>query len=175
MAKEKGPPPGGADAPDLAPDFDDESRAEALALPDLHAPTVGRRIAQFRTHLGLSQTELATRVGGSKIGLGGNERGVAAPNSRMLYGLLLLGANLNWLLGGQGPMLRRDLSRPPPPVDTNVLTGVVEALEEYLDAQGLVLSAGKKAQLVSLLYEQCIADGGAVDEAAVIRLVKLAA
>lgn len=169
MAKEKGIP----DAPQLPPHLEEESAAQ-VQLPDLHAPTVGRRMATFRDHLHLSQAELAARVGGSKMGLQGNERGVAAPNSRTLYGLLLLGANLNWLLGGEGPMLRRELMRPRPPIDQEILSAVISGVEMHLSQEQLVLSPEKKAQLVSLLYEQCAAEGE-VKSATILRLVKLAA
>ena len=67
--------------------------------------TIGERIARFRTHLGMTQQELADAVDGTKRGLQGNEEGKALPNSKMLLGLVDLGLNLNWLMTGDGSMV----------------------------------------------------------------------
>lgn len=67
---------------------------------------VGRRIAQIRVVLNLSQAELAEKIGGTKSGIQGNEAGIALPNSKLLMGLHDLGVNVNWILSGEGEMLR---------------------------------------------------------------------
>ena len=58
-----------------------------------------------REHLGLSQQELADKLGGSKRGLQDNEARNRVPGGEVIYGFVLLGINANWLLTGEGPML----------------------------------------------------------------------
>lgn len=71
-------------------------------------------------------------------------------------------------------MLLRDTEKPRPPVDAEILSGVIEGVERELHRRGLELAADKKGDLIALLYEQCAADGE-VRSATIHRLVKLAA
>ena len=136
--------------------------------------SIGRRIAAFRDHLGLTQQQLADKIGGTKRGIQENEAGNTAPGGRPLYELAVLGLNLTWLLCGVGPMLAKDLELPRPAVDDQILVGVISGVEELLESEGLDLPAGKKAELIGLLYEQCLSEGE-VKKATILKLLKLAA
>lgn len=136
---------------------------------------VGRRMAALREELGrITQQQLAERVGGTKRGIQENESGKSSPGAKVLHALHLAGVNLGWLLTGHGPIFHRELVAPRPPVNQDLLSEVIAGVEQHLEAEGLMLSPGKKAQLVSLLYEQCSAEGE-VKRATILRLVKLAA
>lgn len=144
------------------------------AKPAFDLLAVGRRVAEFRERLGLTQQQLADKVGGRKRGIQENEAGKTVAGGRLLFELALLGVNLTWLLCGAGPMLSRDLERQPPAVDGQILAGVISGVEEMLDAEGLELAVSKKSELIAVLYEQCLAEGE-VKTATILRLVRLAA
>lgn len=113
--------------------FDKESASQETAK-------IGARIRLAREKIGLSQSELAERVGGSRRGIQNNEAGISAPNSALLVGLRRLGVNINWLLNESGPMfdsrsdvaLRYALSDAPNP------DKALEAMRRLRDATDLL-------------------------------------
>ena len=93
--------------------------------------TIGARIRLFREAKGMTQAEMAKVLGGTTSGLKQNEQGVSMPNSKVLMGLYDLGANTNWLLSGDGPMLRSDLRKhagKSPPVNVDALIKAFEVM-----------------------------------------------
>lgn len=66
---------------------------------------IGGRMRVAREALGLSQQEMAKAVGGSKRGIQDNEARNRVPGGEVIYGLVCLGINANWLLTGKGEML----------------------------------------------------------------------
>lgn len=122
---------------------------------------IGERLRAFRTHLDVSQGQLGEMVGGTKRGVQENEGGRSAPQAKMLARLAELGLNVNWLLTGHGPMLLADLEAgaPSSPLDSELLAVVLERLEGKIAAEGVRVSAKKKAELAVLLYDYIIETG----------------
>ena len=69
------------------------------------------RLRRFRESLRLTQAQMAVALGGSTPGYKNNEQGLALPNTKMLIALREQGLNVDWLLSGEGPMLRAELER----------------------------------------------------------------
>lgn len=132
------------------------------------------RVRFARDALRLSQPAFATLTGIPLPSLKNYESGRSAPGADAIASLARAGISPNWLLLEHGPMLLKDLAKPAPAVDEELLSGVIGGIEAHLASEGLTLAADKKAQLVSLLYEQCREDGE-VKSATILRLVRLAA
>ncbi|MGP8187948.1 MAG: helix-turn-helix domain-containing protein [Terracidiphilus sp.] len=73
------------------------------------AVEIALRFRAFRESKGLTQRELAAAISSRLRGIQDNEGGKSAPGAPVLRGLADLGANINWLLTGRGPMLSADL------------------------------------------------------------------
>ena len=62
--------------------------------------SIGDRIREERTRLGLTQTELGAAVGGSMRGVQGWERDVSAPNATYLTVMASMGIDVSYVLTG---------------------------------------------------------------------------
>lgn len=58
------------------------------------------RIKQERIRLGLTQQEIAEKCGVSREMWGRYERGLASPNCELLFSLLLLGIDVQYIISG---------------------------------------------------------------------------
>ncbi|THF63740.1 helix-turn-helix transcriptional regulator [Pseudothauera nasutitermitis] len=67
------------------------------------------RLKAVRAALGLTQKEFAAQSGVSPRGYQGYEDGRSVPGGEAIEGLVRAGVNANWLLTGEGPMLRSEL------------------------------------------------------------------
>lgn len=76
---------------------------------------IGSRMKSVRAHLGYSQDNLATLLGGSKRGIQNNESGKCVPGGEVIEGLIKLGISSHWLLTGEGAMLLSDAQASPAP------------------------------------------------------------
>lgn len=131
----------------------------------------------------------------SKNTLVAYEKDERCPGADFLNKLLQLFPEINptWLLTGEGEMKRNDAvlaadygflygadkpvtrKQVPQLLDEELLQAILEAVEDYLDGVKGHLSATKKAQLITMLYEMsCDEAGRKIDKATVIRLVKIA-
>ncbi|MCX7174159.1 MAG: helix-turn-helix transcriptional regulator [Proteobacteria bacterium] len=118
---------------------------------------IGGRMRLAREALGLSQQELASSVGGSKRGIQDNEARNRVPGGEVIFGLVLLGINANWLLTGKGPMLLKDLSPTPTPARINAA-----ALGVMFEAAHMAhpnASISRKAALAAEFYALSVEDG----------------
>lgn len=70
--------------------------------------TLGARLEQYRTCLEFSQRGLAKKLGISLGGLQSYESGKSVPGGNVLEALARHGLNVNWLLTGEGEMMRHD-------------------------------------------------------------------
>lgn len=117
---------------------------------------------KFREHLSFSQQQLAVAISGTKRAIQDNEAGKTAPNSRALRGLLLLGADLNWLLSGRGRMIL-DVDEAPMaqnlPVNTTLLRFVIGTIDKECRVRAQSLPSDKYAEVATILYEFCVACG----------------
>lgn len=71
---------------------------------------IGARMKAARTALGLTQEALAQAIDASKPGIRDNEGGKNVPGGKVIFGLVQLGINANWLLTGEGPMMLAELN-----------------------------------------------------------------
>lgn len=64
-----------------------------------------------------------------------------------------VGVDLNWLVSGNGEMMRRDGGPTPKPLDIELLTLVVGVVEDALAQRGRTLNAAQKGEAIATLYE----------------------
>jgi transcriptional regulator with XRE-family HTH domain len=95
---------------------------------------IGARLRAFRREARLSSADLAQQMGLSHSAIARVERGEGSPTAALLLHLAVeIGASLQWLLVGEGPMRWADvLSSPDPAALAKVEAAVNEALPEHL-------------------------------------------
>ncbi|MCL2830738.1 MAG: hypothetical protein FWD77_08395 [Betaproteobacteria bacterium] len=114
------------------------------------------------------------------------ESGNVDPSAKALAALSGIGIQLNWLLTGEGEMLRGQKAEgdQQPEADqswpsgltrrqTDLMRTSIEAAEEGLDAIDSEMAPADKAELILAIYD-LIHKGGA-DKAGILRIIKLAA
>jgi len=70
--------------------------------------SIGQRLKRIREQLGLSQAQLAKRIGFSQKAVSHWERGERDIPTQALVALKQLGVNIDWLLTGEGEPLTND-------------------------------------------------------------------
>ena len=114
-----------------------------MAIDDVKK-SLGRRLADIRSRLGLSQTELAGELGVSPRTYQSYERGERdAPTASLIELCQKFDIDPTWLL--LGPDAKASLNEA-------ILEGVLRAVDEYLQSIQGELPPEKKARLVKLLY-----------------------
>ncbi len=107
---------------------------------------IGERVKAFREMKKLSQVQLAEALGGTARGLQDNESGKSLPNSKVMTGLYQLGANVNWLLSGEGPMMRADAEKPAQPkINVEALAKALEVMTQTAAVGETPAQTAKKA------------------------------
>lgn len=116
--------------------------------------SIGERLRVFRESMKLTQAQMAKAAGGSTPGYKSNEQGTALPNSKLLVGLRGLGLNVDWLLSGEGPMLRADLLAPGEAAedDLKAYGECLEILELALNKANRMLAPEKKRAAVDSMF-----------------------
>jgi len=115
-----------------------------------------------RAALGLSQTEAANGSGVPVGTLRKYEQGPSLPGAEAIAGFVRLGINANWLLTGEGPMLRAD--QPPQPAPAPRINA--EALSVMLEAARIAhpkADPARHAELAARFYALSV-DNGTVSE-----------
>ena len=141
--------------------------------------TIAQRLKQLRTHFGKSQKEMAEWVGITQLAWFNYESGKSLPNGKVLAKLCKYGVNSNWILAAQGDMLNY-LNFAPENTDTsevnNVLTDAIEHVETWLNSNKKVISAHKKAELLTHIYADTLETGNSeINDNKVNSLLKLVA
>ena len=147
------------------------------AVDNQNISGIGLRMKAARDVLGLTQDGLAKAVGGSKRGIQENEARNRVPGGEVVFGMVRLGINANWLLTGQGPMLLAELqgkTAPASATDWQVMGYVIDEVDRVLKAHRLTLAADKKIALIQVLYDYCV-DTGKQESGTVERFLKLVA
>lgn len=135
-----------------------------------------------REALGLSRPAFTTKCGGITVRtLENNEGGANEAGAGLIAAFTLLGINANWLLTGEGPMLLKDLAvsssaLAPAALDLAALQMVAELLEDELARKHARLDPARKAEVISLLYEEAVTESEEEPRRGkVLRLLRLVA
>lgn len=134
------------------------------------------RLRQLREARRLSQKEIAATVGGSQRAWADYEAGRTAPGAAVLAGLAEQGADLHWLLLGDGAMMRGTRAG----LDEELLRDVIRRIEVMLAERGIALDSDKKALVIKEVYMETAArlaagdEGRAASDDLVARFVRLA-
>jgi len=119
---------------------------------------VGRRIRDVRVGAGLSGEEFGERIGVGKGAVSTYEVGESFPRWETLNRIAeLAGQDFNWLLAGEATGTLRGGETA---LDEEVLTDVIQGIEEGLAELALHIPPAKKAELVVLLYDMMIEEEG---------------
>jgi transcriptional regulator with XRE-family HTH domain len=162
MSRTYDTPPAASQAPDLRRAFEGEVRR----FPERLKEAMGEE----------SVRGFAKRTGVSSSVVHNYLRGKSEPTRPILLALANAAkVNPLWLATGEGPMWPKHVeTASPAKPDEQLLEAAIAAVEEVLEERGLELKPGKKAKLVSTLYEMAQEEGKKVEKATVLRLVRLA-
>ncbi|MBN1225210.1 MAG: helix-turn-helix domain-containing protein [Candidatus Aminicenantes bacterium] len=84
-----------------------------MSTPILYSfMSFSERIKKLRKYLGLSQKNFGEKIGVGTSHVSQWERDLSMPSSKALTGMANLGVNINWLLTGDGEMMRGGLFSP---------------------------------------------------------------
>jgi transcriptional regulator with XRE-family HTH domain len=147
----------------------------------------GARLKQRREALKLTQEAVADTAGVSRTSYLGYEAGTHFPKDHALARIAeVLDTSVDWLMRGPaakaetladgGESAEPERTARLRGLDADVLVGVVVAVEEYLEREGIRLKPEKKAELVVLLYQDMVEkeEGEQLDQARLTRMIKLA-
>lgn len=93
---------------------------------------LGNRLKIAREHLGKSQREMDSLLGLGSKSWQRNESGGHAPGSKVIAALVAQGFNANWLLSGEGPMLREEPGDTPEDDVTAILLDELKVIRQEL-------------------------------------------
>ncbi|MDO9104904.1 MAG: helix-turn-helix transcriptional regulator [Methylovulum sp.] len=124
--------------------------------------TIGTRLKQWRLYNNLNQDDASSLLGVPFSTYQKYEMSVSKPGSEAMEAFSRAGIDVNWLLTGEGEMLRADRSTPalsmPGALDMNRLRFMnrlrlaVEAVEETLRIFGGEMTPVKKGEAVVQVY-----------------------
>src|SRR3972149_1178502 len=109
--------------------------------------TIGTRLREERERLHLNQTDFAQLGRAAKRSQVRYESGDKSPDAEYLAGVANAGADVLYIVTGE----RRTAS--PNAFRAELLTQVVEGIEEVQRSRKMRFTPSKKAELVTLLYE----------------------
>lgn len=122
---------------------------------------------------GKTQADLGKALGVAQASISDAKRKKKVPPEWFLKLCTGRGLNPNWLLTGDGPVVipKEDVR----PFDVNLLKKVIEIVERRLKGKEPALSLEKKAELISIIYEDVLRDESLKDqlEPKAQRLLKL--
>jgi transcriptional regulator with XRE-family HTH domain len=108
-------------------------------MPTSSSEALGRRILQLRNRRGLSQGDLANRVGSTPTQISKYERGAYEPKAELLARLAdALGTSTDFLITGREPDNDLEALRPRlEQLPSELYTGLIEFLDRLLHAHDL--------------------------------------
>ncbi len=130
---------------------------------------VPSRFKEERERLKANQSEVADWCAVAVKTVRRWEQGTPIPSDKLAV-LASHGADVQYILTG-----KRAAPGRPVAVDHQLLTLVIEAVEEGLEEAELEMAPAKKAELVVALYDLYADTGKEVDKAKVLRLIRTAA
>jgi len=114
---------------------------------------------QFGSRLEIARGKMSRKAVSIKMGIHANtygnfERGDRWPDAGFVINFCkMFNINPTWLLTGQGPMHMPDNSTG---LETELLEKIIAKVEEHLNDAKMILSTGKKAEIISILYEEAL-------------------
>ena len=150
--------------------------------------SIGIRMRAFRDSLGMTREEFAERYGISASTLSGYERDQRAPHAEGLAVFAKAGANINWILTGEGSMsvsgqiyqpgdqsrLQLAAEATPAVVDMVLLQKVTDFLFQWQADHNTRLDQDKIGAIIAILY-RIAASSGKVRKAELEQVLAIAA
>ncbi|MEJ2725422.1 MAG: helix-turn-helix transcriptional regulator [Deltaproteobacteria bacterium] len=141
--------------------------------------TFGSRLRSFRKSMGKNVTEFSKLIGISQASLSDIENNKTKTSSETLSKLIWnTDIDIKWLLTGLPGKLEEEATvfgGGRSPLDSDLLRGIIEVLEDMLAEKHLELTPAKKAELISLLYDHLSETTRKADKETVARFLSLAA
>jgi len=114
----------------------------------------GMRLKKAREQKNITRKAIANRVGVHTNTYGLYERGNRVPDAIMIRTICdILQVNYIWLFTGEGPRYMPDNSIG---LEPELLEKIIFKVEEHLNNSKMILSAAKKAEIISILYEEAL-------------------
>lgn len=140
--------------------------------------TVADRMRQVRVVFGVSQPEMAAKLGMTARPYQDYEAGKRLPGGEALQALADIGVNLNWLLTGDGQMLCAAPPAAAPALDEQLLAETLRVVDDWLAAHRRTMTAARKAEVAASIYAMALEDVAegrpALDERRIAHILKLA-
>lgn len=116
---------------------------------------LGHRLKEIRKARGYKNREdLAVKIGIHLSTYGNYERGKRIPDAVFLEKFCAtLQVNHIWLFTGRGGMILPDN---PMGLETKLLELIMEKVNEYMEQSKALLTSKKKAEVISILYEEAL-------------------
>ncbi len=124
---------------------------------------LGHRLKKVRKARGYkSREDLAVKIGIHLSTYGNYERGKRIPDAVFIEKFCAtLHVNHIWLFTGRGGMALPDN---PMGLETKLLECIMEKVEEYMEQTKSILTSQKKAEVISILYEEALENQNWQDE-----------
>ncbi len=139
----------------------------------------GMRLKKARVRKNITRKVLAHKVGVHTNTYGLYERGKRVPDAIIIKMVCdILQVNYIWLFTGQGPI---DMPNNSAGIETGLLENIIVKVEEHLSNSSMILSPAKKAEIISILYDDALEKMAANDsyifvlEKSLIRFLNLLA
>ena len=114
----------------------------------------GIRLKKARVRKNITRKVLAHTVGVHTNTYGLYERGNRVPDAIMIRTICdILQVNYIWLFTGHGPI---DMPNNSAGLETGLLESIIFKVEEHLSNSNMLLSPAKKAEIISILYDDAL-------------------
>lgn len=128
--------------------------------------SVSGRLRAIREHLGESQKSMSLRMDLGSTTWQTYERGLNLPVGGVLARLAEMGLSVDWLLTGEGSMMRGEALAPAqseatPGLTADLVATALQTIEEWLEQNDRYLPPAKKAEVVVLLCEMVLKEKAA--------------
>ncbi|WP_341990324.1 helix-turn-helix transcriptional regulator [Azorhizobium sp. AG788] len=121
------------------------------------------RLKEWRESQGLTQTDLANRLGASLRSLTRWESGEGLPNGEALFALAELGCDPTWLLTGRNSSGAKDSGQLGEPhssavtaIDAELLADIAKMLEQWLERHKRRMEPAQRGRFLAEAYAFCI-------------------
>jgi transcriptional regulator with XRE-family HTH domain len=119
---------------------------------------IAARITALRKELGLTQEQLAAKIGGTKRGVQELEAGHTIPNGKTLLGFMCFGIQPAWVLAGIPPRELYPINHPRSLINKGALASAIRVVTTTRND----FSPEKKADVAAAIY--CELTGDCIDD-----------